>query len=133
MSRPRPSGRRLALVASLAALVAAGPTSAWSRPAPDRPDAPTHGSVAAQLGVKIASAPGDEFAPGSSFTGTLEKPEKLEPFGIKGMLPGARVTVARVSPVAVIVEADQLEPTPARSSVRLRIDADGKLAASSKG
>ena len=87
----------------------------------------TIGSVATQLGVKIADRGSEEFGLGVQFTGVLAEPDKLATFGIKGMHVGARVVAARVSPDRVVIEADEMEPAPARGSVRIRLDPDGKL------
>jgi hypothetical protein len=92
-----------------------------------RSASPSIAIVAAQLGVKVPSQARDDFDPGVSFTGTLEVPEKLEAFGIKGMTIGARVTATRVSVDRIVVEADQVEPTPVRGSARVIMGEDGKL------
>lgn len=104
------------LVLAVAAFAAPNPV-----PAPV-----TIGRVAVQLGVKVSDRVEDEFTLGTSFTGSLEDTLKIQSFGIKGMHPGARVTVARVAPDRVYIEADELDP-PNRSSIRIRMEPDGTL------
>jgi hypothetical protein len=126
----RPS--RVASVLSFVAVLAAATTSFAPRSSdakgtmPQRPVVVTIGSVAAQLGVKVVVGNESEFLVGASFTGTLSEPEKLATFGIKGMHAGARVTMVRMAPDRVYVEADELEP-PSRASARLHLDPDGNI------
>jgi hypothetical protein len=90
--------------------------------------APTIGSVAAQLGVKVAAVRADEeFTLGVQFTGSLEEPLKLSAMGVTGFGIGARVTVARIAQDRVHIEADELLPVRRTEVVRVRIDADGRL------
>lgn len=116
-------------VSLLAVLVGAGAAFAapTSDPAPMTAAgmAVTIGQIAEQLGVKVPSRADEEFVLGISFTGSLEDTLKFEEY-IKGMHVGARVTVARIAPDRVYVEADELDP-PQRKSVRLRLNADGTL------
>lgn len=123
--------RVVRLVSVLTVVVAAG--AAFAAPfsggrATNQPGSgvATIGSVAAQLGVKVADRADEEFTLGVQFTGSLEEPGKLAAFGIKGMHTGARVVAARISVDRVHVEADELDP-PSRASVRLRMDSDGNL------
>jgi len=88
---------------------------------------PTIGSVAAQVGVKVtADRLDEEFTVGVQFSGHLEDVFKLSTYGLSDFRVGARVTVARIAPDRVHIDADELEP-PRRQYVRVRIDADGKL------
>lgn len=82
----------------------------------------------AKLGAKAATTniPSD-LELGRSVTASLVSVEKIEQFGIKGMHEGARVTVTRVGPDRIRVEADELEPVAAKSVVTLRIGSDGSL------
>ena len=82
----------------------------------------------AKLGAKAATTniPSD-LELGRSVTASLVSVEKIEQFGIKGMHEGARVTVTRVGPDRIRVEADELEPVAAKSVVTLRIGNDGSL------
>lgn len=83
----------------------------------------------AKLGAKAATTniPSD-LELGRSVTASLVSVEKIEQYGIKGMHEGARVTVTRVAPDRIRVEADELEPVSAKSVVTLRIGSDGSLA-----
>lgn len=110
--------------------VLVGAVAAFAAPVPDRAPAPadlavTIGQIAEQLGVKVPNRADEEFALGISFTGSLEDTLKFEEY-VKGMHVGARVTVARIAPDRVYVEADELDP-PQRKSIRLRLNADGTL------
>ena len=83
----------------------------------------------AKLGAKPATTniPSD-LELGRSVTASLVSVEKIEQYGIKGMHEGARVTVTRVAPDRIRVEADELEPVSAKSVVTLRIGSEGALA-----
>lgn len=83
--------------------------------------------VAEQLGAKLTPGNRDDLALGVTLNGTLQDPEKLEKLGISGMQKGARVTAMRVAPQKLVVEVDQLEPTPMTRKVTLRIDERGRL------
>jgi hypothetical protein len=113
--------------AVLSALVIVSAAFAAPEIRASRSASPSIAIVAAQLGVKLQSQPREDFEPGVSFTGTLEVPEKLEAFGIKGMTAGARVTATRVSLDRIVVEADQVAPAPARGTTRIMLGEDGKL------
>ncbi|HSQ30508.1 MAG TPA: hypothetical protein VLN49_11695 [Gemmatimonadaceae bacterium] len=82
-----------------------------------------------KLGAKAATTniPSD-LELGRSVTASLVSVEKIEQYGIKGMHEGARVTVTRVAPDRIRVEADEMEPVSAKSVVTLRIGTDGTLA-----
>jgi hypothetical protein len=83
--------------------------------------------VASQLGlIVVQSRDDDEFVIGTSFTGLLTEPDKLARFGIR-MHEGARVTAGRMAPDKIRVEADEMEPVPARGSATLKADAKGVL------
>jgi hypothetical protein len=87
----------------------------------------TISGVAAQLGLKVVQTrDDDEFVIGTSFTGLLTEPDKLARFGIR-MHEGARVTAGRMAPDKIRVEADEMEPVPARGSATLKADAKGVL------
>jgi hypothetical protein len=85
------------------------------------------GEVAEKLGVKGMPNGARELEPGQSATMMLEKPGKLEPYGIKGMHEGARVTITCVGPNRVRVEADEMDPTPRSTVVTLKVQDDGSL------
>ena len=48
------------------------------------------------------------------------------------MHAGARVTVGRVAPDKIRVEADEMEPVPASTAATLKLDAKGLLVAAAK-
>jgi hypothetical protein len=129
MRRSHSLARTLLLLAMCATIVANQRAVAQAT-TPQGHASLTLGAVADQLGVTIrAESSGDELALGASFTGSLDDPDKLAAFGIAGMHKGARVSVMRVAPDKVRVEADEMEPAPARGGVTLRVAADGKLIA----
>jgi len=84
-------------------------------------------ALAEQLGARLQPRPDDELNVGQSFTAMLEKPDKFTELGLKTMHAGARVTVARIAPDKVKVEADEMDPTPANTSATLKLDAKGLL------
>lgn len=86
-------------------------------------------ALAEQLGAKLQPRLDDELNVGQSFTAMLEQPEKFTALGLKPMHAGARVTVARVGPDKVKVEADEMDPAPANSSATLKLDSKGALIA----
>ena len=116
-------------VSLLAVLVGAVAAFAAPTPGPVPPDSATMvvtiGQIAAQLGVRVPNRAEEEFQIGVSFTGSLEDTLKFEEY-IKGMHAGARVTVARVGPDRVYIEADEIDP-PQRKNIRVRMNADGTL------
>jgi hypothetical protein len=84
-------------------------------------------AVAEKLGVKGLPNGARELEPGQSATMTLSQPGKLEPYGIKGMHEGARVTLTCVGANRLRVEADEMDPTPRSVAVTLRVQEDGSL------
>ena len=91
--------------------------------APVRVDA-----LAEKLGVKGMPSGARELDLGQSATTVLAEPGKLEPYGIKGMHEGARVTITCVGPSRLRIEADEMEPVPRSITVTLRVQDDGSLA-----
>lgn len=85
-----------------------------------------------QLGAKLQPRDSDELRLGASVTATLDDPEKLAAFGVRGMHAGARVIVARIAPDKVRVEADEMDPKPASAGVTLKLDASGAMVAPGK-
>jgi hypothetical protein len=85
------------------------------------------GSVADKLGVKAAPSSPRELELGRSATSTLDKPDKLAAYGIKGMHEGARVTITCIGPSRVRVEVDEMEPVAQRGAVTLQVSTDGSL------
>ena len=84
-------------------------------------------ALAEKLGVKGLPNGARELEPGQSATMMLAEPRKLEPYGIKGMHEGARVTITCVGPNRLRVEADEMDPTPHSAKVTLRVQDDGSL------
>lgn len=84
-------------------------------------------AIAEQLGSKLQPREDDELRIGMSVTAVLESPEKLSGLGIKGMHAGARVTVARIAPDKILVEADEMAPVEASGKVTLKLDEKGTL------
>lgn len=115
------------LAATLLALPsAAGAQNAGQGGVRQQSRALTTGDVISQLGISVADSSA-EFEVGANFTGTLREPAKLELLGIRGLHKGARVSAVRISMEKVRVEADEIEPKPARAAATLRIDAHGTL------
>lgn len=85
-------------------------------------------SVLAKIGAKPAAVNcPTEIELGRSITASLVSPDKLAEYGIKGMHEGARVTVTRISPERLRIEADELEPVAAKGTVTVRFASDGSL------
>jgi hypothetical protein len=80
-----------------------------------------------KLGLKASGNLPDGLEIGRSFTASLADPTKIAKYGIVGMHEGARVTVTRVAPDRIRVEADEMEPLPNKSAVTLKIAADGSM------
>jgi hypothetical protein len=89
-------------------------------------------TIAEQLGAKLQPRDDDELRIGMSFTAMLESPEKLAELGLKGMHSGARVSVARVAPDKIRVEADEMTPVQASAAATFKVDARGALVAPPK-
>lgn len=123
--------RALAAVAALAAFAAVSPRAAYGQVQQgvlgDNPGAATIAGIASQLGLKIVPSGESELSLGGSFTGLLEDPAKLESAGVHGMHEGARVTVIKVGPDRIRVEADELEPKPIKGTVTLTVTSKGEL------
>ena len=131
MTRMPGRRRALAVLAAWVALVG-GASRAFAQEAKQQSDVQLSvKTIATQLGVKVQPRESDDLTLGASFTGTLEDPDKLAEFGIKGMHAGARVTVFRSAPEKIRVEADEMEPAPARGSATLRPDGKGGVTAKS--
>ena|ERR1044071_1067388 len=78
------------------------------------------------LGIKPATSSGPTTLElGATITFMLVDPAKLAKHTVRGMHEGARVTVTRVAPDRVRVEADEMEPLPVSGKVTLRVNADG--------
>lgn len=86
-------------------------------------------AIAEQLGARLQPREDDELRLGMSCTAVLESPDKLAQFGIKGMHSGARVTIARIAPDKIHVEADEIEPVEANGKATLKLDEKGALVA----
>ncbi|HKW48517.1 MAG TPA: hypothetical protein VJN70_13805 [Gemmatimonadaceae bacterium] len=123
------SARRLALAGCLTIL--AVPLAAQQDPKQQSatPTMVSAKAIADQLGARLQPRDDDELRLGMSFTAVLESPDKLTEFGIKGMHAGARVTVARVAPDKIHVEADEMTPVEASGKATLKLDEKGALVA----
>jgi len=122
------------LLAGCLTILAALPLNAQQDPK-QQSAAPTTVSakaIAEQLGAKLQPRDDDELRIGMSFTAVLESPEKLAELGLKGMHAGARVTVARVAPDKIRVEADEMTPVQNSAAAAFKIDAKGALVAPPK-
>jgi hypothetical protein len=84
-------------------------------------------STIEKLGLKPSGNVPDELELGRSITVTLADPTKIAKYGIVGMHEGARVTVTRVAPDRIRVEADEMEPVPNKSVVTLKVAANGTM------
>ncbi len=123
--------RALAAAAALALIAAVSPRTAYGQVQQGvlgpNPGAATIAGIASHLGLKIVPSGETELSLGGSFTGLLEEPAKLESVGVHGMHEGARVSVIKVGPDRIRVEADELEPKPAKATVTLNITSKGEL------
>ena len=93
------------------------------------PESVSAKAIAEQLGAKLQPRADDELHVGTSFTAMLEQPEKFIALGLKPMHAGARVTVARIAPDKVKIEADEMDPSPTSTSGTLKLDSKGALIA----
>ena len=125
---------RLFLVAACLTVFAASPVAAQQDPKQQSagPTTVSAKAIAEQLGAKLQPRDDDELRIGMSFTAVLESPEKLAELGLKAMHAGARVTVARVAPDKIRVEADEMTPVQASASGTFKVDAKGGLVAPPK-
>jgi hypothetical protein len=80
-----------------------------------------------KLGLKPSGNLPDDLELGRSMTVSLADPAKAAKYGIVGMHEGARVTITRVAPDRIRVEADEMEPLPNKSIVTLKVAADGSM------
>jgi hypothetical protein len=120
--------RGLILCGALAALSAVAPRSSTAQAPVLAGDVrvDTKG-VADKLGVKTGPGAPDEIELGRSITTTLADPVKIAKFGVIGMHEGARVTITRIAPDRIRVEADEMEPVPTSGKVTLKVGTDGSL------
>ena len=125
MTRVRILGVALALLTVSVAFAPAPPAAAHQTRRAEDPILTVVG-VAKQLGITVQQREGEEFTLGTSFTGLLAEPQKLATFGMQ-MHEGARVTAARMAPDKIRVEADEMEPVPARAAATLKVDSKGIL------
>ena len=61
---------------------------------------------------------------GTTITFSLIDPAKLAKHTIRGLHEGARVTVTRIAPTLIHVEADEMEPMPVSGKVTLKVNGD---------
>ena len=64
---------------------------------------------------------------GASITCSLTDPAKLAKHSIRGLHEGARVTVTRIGPALIHVEADEMEPMPVSGKATLKVNPDGSF------
>ena len=64
---------------------------------------------------------------GTTITFSLIDPAKLAKHTIRGLHEGARVTVTRIAPDRIRVEADEMEPMPVSGKVTLKVNGDHTL------
>ena len=120
--------RGVMLLSVCIAALAASPPAA--RAQPQQQGAAVEISVKStidKLGLKPSGNLPDEFDLGRSITVSLADPAKIAKYGIVGMHEGARVTVTRVAPDRIRVEADEMEPVPNKSTVTLKVAANGSM------
>ena len=118
--------RRLMLLAACAVAIGV-PRQTFAQSGLGEPEVQV-GDVLKQLGAKPATTNyPSELELGRTITASLVSPDKLADHGIKGMHEGARVTVTRISPDRIRVEADEMEPVSAKGAVTLRVSTDGSL------
>ena len=78
------------------------------------------------LGLKLANSGAPASLDlGVSITCSLTDPAKLAKHTIRGLHEGARVTVTRVAPDRIRVEADEMEPVPVSGKATLKVNGDG--------
>jgi hypothetical protein len=119
--------RGFALLAACALAMNALPTRTRAQVTPQgSPATVSVKNLSATLGVKPASTTGPaELELGATITFTLSEPLKIAKLGIVGMHEGARVTITRIAPDRIRVEADEMEPMPVSGKATLRVNADG--------
>ena len=128
------SRQRAVLLAAFLAMLAASRVAAQQDPKQQSatPTTVSAKAIAEQLGAKLQPRDDDELRIGMSFTAVLESPDKLAELGLKGMHAGARVSVARVAPDKIRVEADEMTPVQASAAGTFKVDAKGVLVAAPK-
>ena len=109
------------------AAIAASPATARSQSQQQSSVEISVKSTIDKLGLKPSGNLPDDFELGRSITVSLADPAKVAKYGIVGMHEGARVTVTRVAPDRIRVEADEMEPVPNKSHVTLKVAADGSM------
>ena len=82
-------------------------------------------TITEALGLKPAatSAP-TTLELGATITFSLTDPAKLAKYTIRGLHEGARVTVTRIAPDRIHVEADEMEPMPVSGKATLKVNGD---------
>ena len=83
--------------------------------------------VATQLGVMLPGKESGEIPVGVAVTGYAEEPAKLAALGMPGFHKGARVMIMRIATDRLLVEADELDPTPRRATAKVLVALDGRL------
>jgi hypothetical protein len=119
--------RGVLLLSVCIAAIAASPVAARAQPQQQGTVDISVKSTIDKLGLKQSGNLPDDFELGRSITVSLADPAKAAKYGIVGMHEGARVTVTRVAPDRIRVEADEIEPLPNKSTVTLKVAADGSM------
>ncbi len=119
--------RGVMLLSVCIAAIAASPVAARSQSQQQGTVEISVKSTIDKLGLKPSGNLPDDFELGRSITVSLADPAKAAKYGIVGMHEGARVTVTRVAPDRIRVEADEMEPLPSKSTVTLKVAADGSM------
>ena len=117
----------LSVCVAAAVVVAASPVPALAQSQQQGAVEISVKSAIEKLGLKPTGNLPDDFELGRSITLSLADPVKAAKYGIVGMHEGARVTLTRVAPDRVRVEADEMEPLPNKSAVTLRVASDGSM------
>lgn len=119
--------RGVMLLSVCSAVLAASPATARAQSQQQGAVEISVKSTVEKLGLKPTGNLPDDFDLGRSITVSLADPAKAAKYGIVGMHEGARVTITRVAPDRIRVEADELEPLPNKSTVTLKVAADGSM------
>ena len=119
--------RGVLLLSACIAAIAASPAAARSQSQQQGSVEISIKSTIDKLGLKPSGNLPDDLELGRSITVSLADPAKAAKYGIVGMHEGARVTVTRVAPDRIRVEADEMEPLPNKSTVTLKVAEDGSM------
>lgn len=120
--------RGFMFLAALALLSPSLPSSTSAQVTPQGEAALTVKALGETLGIKPANTSGPTAIElGVTITFSLTDPAKLAKYTLSGLHEGARVTVTRVAPDRIRVEADEMDPVPVSKRATLKVNADGTL------